>query len=653
MIPRYLSETCAPVAPLVANHLWQSTIFAAAAAVLTLALRKNAARTRYWLWLAASAKFLVPFSLLVRLGGLLARPSAPAEVQAGVYSVLEQISQPFVQPARAVTIAAVAPSASASSYHLFPLILAAIWLRGVVAVLGMWAVRWRRVRRVCRVATPLWEGREVEALRRVERREGVRKSMRMLLSRASLEPAVFGVARPVLLWPAGFSEGLDDAHLEAILAHELCHLRRRDNLAASLHMAVEAIFWFHPLVWWLGARLVDERERACDEAVVQSGNPPQVYAESILRACEFCVESPLACASGVMGADLKKRIVLIMTDRGPLKLDLRKQLLLGVAALVAVGVPIIFGLTNGQQGEASSTSGGTTGPTPNFEIASIKPDKQEMGRLMMFTIKDPANDGRFYAEGPTLRMLLRIAYGVQDSQIVGGPSWMDTERFDIQAKADDAVNDQLKKLSEDQGLALKHRMLQALLTDRFKLTIHNETRDLPVYALVVAKNGPKLHEARDNGSSKVAISPPSAGGPGGKTMFFQTAGAEQKTSLQNATIASLVAFISEQLGRTVLDRTGLKGNHNFTLTWAPDESQRRMLGPAPGPGAGPGPISATARGPGEGNVAIGPGAPTQTPDTSGPSIFTALQEQLGLKLESQKGPVDVLVIDHAEQPSED
>jgi bla regulator protein blaR1 len=113
--------------------------------------------------------------------------------------------------------------------------------------------------------------------------------MQMLLSRKSLEPAVFGVARPVLLWPAGFSERLDDAHVEAILAHELCHVRRRDNLAASLHMAVEAIFWFHPLVWWLGARLVDERERACDETVLQSGSPPQVYAESILRACEFCV----------------------------------------------------------------------------------------------------------------------------------------------------------------------------------------------------------------------------------------------------------------------------------------------------------------------------------------------------------------------------
>ena len=93
----------------------------------------------------------------------------------------------------------------------------------------------------------------------------------ILLSRASLEPGIFGISRPVLVWPEGISEHLEDAHLEAILAHELWHVRRRDNLAAAIHMFVEAMFWFHPLVWWLGARLVEERERACDEEVLESG----------------------------------------------------------------------------------------------------------------------------------------------------------------------------------------------------------------------------------------------------------------------------------------------------------------------------------------------------------------------------------------------
>ena len=178
----------------------------------------------------------------------------------------------------------------------------------------MWYVRWRRISAAIHEAQPLREGREVEALRRLERTGGIRNRIEMLLSRASLEPGIFGIARPVLIWPEGISEHLEDAHLEAILAHELWHVRRRDNLAAAIHMLVEAIFWFHPLVWWLGARLVEERERACDEAVLELGGERQVYAESILKVCEFCVGSPLACVSGVTGADLKKRIVHIMSE---------------------------------------------------------------------------------------------------------------------------------------------------------------------------------------------------------------------------------------------------------------------------------------------------------------------------------------------------
>ena len=128
-----------------------------------------------------------------------------------------------------------------------------------------------------------------------------------------------------LLWPAGISQHLQDAHLEAILTHEVQHVRRRDNLAAAMHMVVEAIFWFHPLVWWLGARLVEERERACDEEVLRLGVQPEIYAEGILKTCEFCVASPLACVSGVTGADLKQRMVRIMTQRPEDKLGFGKK----------------------------------------------------------------------------------------------------------------------------------------------------------------------------------------------------------------------------------------------------------------------------------------------------------------------------------------
>jgi beta-lactamase regulating signal transducer with metallopeptidase domain len=192
----------------------QSTAFALAAGLLNLLLRNNHARTRYWIWLTASLKFLIPFSIFVELGHRLTWSSAPVIAQPRLAISIDTISQPFI----------IATSAPVVSTPATPsMLLPAIW--------------------------------------------------------PQLEPGVFGVFRPVLYLPAGIADHLDDAQLKAIVAHELCHIRRRDNLTAALHMLVEAVFWFHPLIWWIGTRLVDERERACDEEVVQSGSDPEVYAE--------------------------------------------------------------------------------------------------------------------------------------------------------------------------------------------------------------------------------------------------------------------------------------------------------------------------------------------------------------------------------------
>jgi len=206
--------------------------------------------------------------------------------------------------------------------------------------------RWRRIAAAIEEAAPLHEGREVAVLRRMESLGKLRKTIEVLLSPASLEPGIVGIARPILLWPEGISEHLEDMHLEAIVAHEVWHVKRWDNLAAAVHLTVEALFWFHPLVWWLGGRLLDERERACDEAVLEIGSERLIYAESILRTCEFCVQSRLACASGVAGGDLKKRIAHIMAQPVACSLDLRKKLLLGAAGLAAIAMPLMLGLLN-------------------------------------------------------------------------------------------------------------------------------------------------------------------------------------------------------------------------------------------------------------------------------------------------------------------
>ena len=163
---------------------------------------------------------------------------------------------------------------------------------------------------------------------------------------STLEPGIFGIFSPTLLMPAGIASHLAPAQLDAILAHELCHWRRRDNLTAAIHMLVEVLFWFHPLVWWLGGRLVVERERACDESVIQSGRDRETYAEGILKVCQHYVELP-SCAAGVSGGLLRKRIEDIMTNPILSKLPIAKRCLLSFAALIVIAAPIALGMTGG------------------------------------------------------------------------------------------------------------------------------------------------------------------------------------------------------------------------------------------------------------------------------------------------------------------
>jgi bla regulator protein blaR1 len=624
VIPKYLSAPWVAIAPALGNHLWQSTLFAVTAGLLTLTLRENRARARYWLWLAVSVKFLIPFSLLVGVGSHLAWLRGPSGTKAGLYYAMEEVSQPFTQRTMSMISWATPSTVSANLMHLLPALLAAVWLCGFVVVLFVWFVRWRRISSAIQEAAPLRKGREVEALRRMERVGGMQKRIELLMSRAPLEPGIFGIVRPVLIWPEGLSERLADAHLEAILAHELWHIRRRDNLAAAIHMVVEAIFWFYPLVWWLGARLMGERERACDEEVLELGTERQVYAESILKICEFCVGSPLACVSGVTGADLKRRIACIMSERVARKLDLSRKLLLSAAGLMAVAVPVVFGLMNATQTRAESQAQNAATTPHVYQVVSIKRNKSGGGIRAVDT-----TDG-FTAKNATMPLLIQTAYGISRFRIsASGPqNWLVLERYDIQAKMDRSVANGLQKLSPDQRRLEQRRMLQALLADRFKLTVHRETKELQEYSLVIAKNGPKLQESKPGDTYPNGIKGPDGRGGAGMVGLDGTGGLR----FQGLPIGTLVGLLSAQLGCTILDKTGLTGNYDFTLPWTPDQNQAQTFdGPAGGQ---------------RGTDNIHP------PDSSGPSIFTTIQKQLGLMLESQQGPVEVLVIDHAETPSE-
>jgi bla regulator protein blaR1 len=327
--------------PELITHLWQTTLFAGAVWLLTLALRKNRAHVRYWVWFAASAKFLLPFSVLAGLGTLVSQHAA-LPVRPSWVIAMGEIGEPLTTPAAVAARVAVAADGAEGTYFAAAAVL--LWACGFAAIAICWLVRWKRVLELRRTATP------------VNTPCGMQYSVPVMSSPSLVEPGIFGIIRQVLLLPEGIGERLNQAQLEAILAHELCHVRRRDNLTSAIHMAVQAVFWFHPLVWWLGARLLDERERACDEEVLRLGNQPRVYAEGILNVCKLYMESPLPCMSGVTGANLKRRIEHIMTQTVAGGLTSTRKLLLGGAALLAVAGPVITGMVNGSRLSAQPSS---------------------------------------------------------------------------------------------------------------------------------------------------------------------------------------------------------------------------------------------------------------------------------------------------------
>jgi bla regulator protein BlaR1 len=598
------------------NHLWQSTLFAAAAGLLTLAFRKNHAQVRYWLWLSASLKFLVPFALLLSLGSHLQRTPAPkVATRLSAPAVSLQISEPFIDAAPPLP-----PARRRADWLGFAMV--AIWLCGFGAILLIRLRGWMRIRSTVQSSAPIDIPAEVE----------VRSAPGLL------EPGVVGMLRPVLFLPAGIAERMTPQQLEAVLAHELCHVRRRDNLFAAIHMIVEAAFWFHPLVWWIGARLIEERERACDEEVLRMGSEPQVYAEGILNVCRLYVESPLVCVSGVTGADLKRRVRDILDGSGALELTRAKKVALAIAAAAALAVPIGIGMVNAPFIRAQSAAAAR----PQFEVASIKacgplgsPATGGAGGAKGTRGGSGAEEspGSLYLPCLPLRLIFSMAY-IQFANgqsnfvgraptIEGLPSLADSDRYSINAKADGRASQ----------LMMRGPMLQTLLEDRFKLKIHHETRELPVFDLVVAKGGLKMTPTpegsctpRDPSQVALQLEP-------GKHACDSVGGTIRRSDGHRTamgwgvTMERFATFLSNNSGRPVIDKTGIKGMFDFQFEMTRDNA------------------------PGDDTAA--PAATTAFIPLSdyAPSVLRAVAA-FGLKLEPAKGPVEFLVVDHVEKPSE-
>jgi beta-lactamase regulating signal transducer with metallopeptidase domain len=301
------------------DHLWQSTLFALPLGGLTLLLRRHAASLRFWLWFAASVKFLVPFSVLMAVGAGVTFPVVPMLPNGPTLEVLQDTAAPFTN-APAISVV---PDGTPN----WIMLLIATWATGALLALLLWGMRWLKLRVLVRAARPL----------------AISAQLPVLTTSAPVEPGLIGIFRPVLILPDGIQARLGPEEMDAVLAHELCHYRRRDNLTAAVHMLVESLFWFHPLVWWLGRRLMNERERACDEAVLAAGHDPRVFAEGILNVCRFYVQAPQACASALSGANLRIRIETILANRTTRRLCRGQKLGLSVIAALSLSLLVLAG----------------------------------------------------------------------------------------------------------------------------------------------------------------------------------------------------------------------------------------------------------------------------------------------------------------------
>jgi uncharacterized protein (TIGR03435 family) len=255
-------------------------------------------------------------------------------------------------------------------------------------------------------------------------------------------------------------------------------------------------------------------------------------------------------------------------------------------------------------------------------VVSVKPNKSGSGRVMM----NMGSGSTISAENISLKMLIQNAYNLKtQDQIVGLTGWATTSAFDIAAKVDAETMAQLKTLSKDDANEQRRRMMQALLADRFHLKVHHETKEMPVYDMVVAKSGPKLKEAAPDPVDPDP--PPSAGpnerriglpGPGDprRNGSFMMSGTEMTAT--GVPLSTLANILSQQLHRQVNDKTGLTGKYDFNVKYSRDDAPQ----------------------------------PTEPGAVEQPTLIIAVEEQLGLKLDSTKGPVDTIVVDHVEQPSE-
>jgi TonB family protein len=334
--------------PRFADHLWQATLFALVLLAAVFVLRRGPARWRHTFCLLASAKFIVPaalFAFLAQLSGInslsLFQLAQQSESNALLFYGITEPAAALVSSYEVMVVAN-----SAGRHDEIYMALTAVWLAGSFAILLLWGIRRRRFLRSLRPGQTVQQGRAWQALEQARATLQWKGKVSLVISPLKIEPAVWRVWRPTVVLPESIAAQLDDDELEAIMLHELVHIQRRDNLIGNLQLALCALLWFHPLVWFLSRKLFDEREQACDERVMEVCRAPEAYASSILKVVRFCFGWRVAGVIGAAsGSNLRRRIENIMTigntkraADGPSRL--LAGMLVGVALLILVGAGV-------------------------------------------------------------------------------------------------------------------------------------------------------------------------------------------------------------------------------------------------------------------------------------------------------------------------
>ena len=570
------------------HFAWEGLLIAIVYAAARHAVRRSSPQVRYGLACAALAAMSAAPALTWIL---LSLPASATDISTAAASLA-----PAAAAAHAPILAAFFLAAeSAAPQSLLPWVVA-VWLAGAtffwLRLVGSWMLAERLRSAHVRPAPGEWQ----QAFDRLRGRIRLRRPVRLLVSGLAQTPAVVGALRPIVLMPVGALAGLPPEQVEALLLHELAHIRRNDYLVNAAQSIVEALLFYHPAVWWVSAHIRAERELCCDDIAVSATGDAVAYARALaeLATVPFLRGTALAAAGG----HLAHRVSRLLGDPRPSARPVARPGLVAAAILPALAAIALFAQSDVR---------------PNFAAASVKPIRSESLRSVRFL------PGRLVADAP-VRLLIQRAYGVQGFQVAGGPEWIDSERFEVEGKsAGNATRAQLLL------------MLQSLLEDRFQLQFHRETRELPVYALVASKSGLKLPPPKPDGCEEPASD--AAPGWAGGRMAVPTSGAPLRRplcgivgvalQLQGAVMqggkvgmADLTHELSLVLDRTVIDRTGFTGQFDLRIVFEPDGATPSMPPPPPGTPA----------------------------DSGAPSLPQALG-QVGLRLESTKGPVEVLVID--------